>query len=102
MSGHTPGPWGYREKAGDREVRLLRTHWEVGHPGGKGVAVVFGDDDANARLIAAAPDLLRACRMIAEAAATSGTEERFGEAVSEFLGEVQAAVAKAEGETDRG
>ena len=41
--------------------RFKRTHWRVGlgyHPY-TGVAFVFGDDEANARLIATAPDLLK-------------------------------------------
>lgn len=50
MAGHTPGPW-----AVDRENDVLSD-------GGDFVAAVFGDEtcreEANARLIAAAPDLL--------------------------------------------
>lgn len=54
----TPGPWSI-EKRGPRTVILKRRHWAVGGgPGNKGVGFAFGDTDANAHLIAAAPDLL--------------------------------------------
>jgi hypothetical protein len=66
MAGHTPGPWAYTERdRPGRKITLKRRHWEVGslalEAGRTGVAIVFGDDRANARLTAAAPDLLQAC-----------------------------------------
>ena len=77
MSKHTPGPWearrvNYQEWDIDRigSVPLL------GFAGWEGMATVYGCDDqpeegalvaeANARLIAAAPDLLAACQAMAE------------------------------------
>lgn len=36
-------------RAGPRDVVLKRDHWLVGYPQGKGLAIVFGDDDENAR-----------------------------------------------------
>ncbi len=45
-----------------RDIRLKREHWAVGQaqPPQKGVAYVFGATNANARLLAAAPDLYNA------------------------------------------
>jgi len=52
MSTHTPGPW---------KARIRRQGSHVTGPDGFSVAHV--GTDANARLIAAAPDLLEACRL---------------------------------------
>ena len=62
MTKHTPGPWRY-EPSLARPVTLKRKHWKVGsNSTGKGVALAFGDGDANARLIAAAPEMLEALK----------------------------------------
>ena len=57
---HTPGPW---EAQIEKDTRLKI----VGPEGWLGVAQAFGDDfkeaQANARLIAAAPELLEACQI---------------------------------------
>lgn len=60
---HTPGPWTYMQ-ADPGELKLKRIYWHVGQirPPEKGCAFAFGDDESNARLIAAAPDLLEALR----------------------------------------
>lgn len=60
---HTPGPWTYVQ-ADPGELKLRRAYWHVGQSQSpqKGCAFAFGDDEANARLIAAAPDLLEALR----------------------------------------
>ena len=91
MSKHTPEPWGYIKKKGPRTVLLKREHWTIGsNPANEGVAFVFGDTDANARLIAAAPDMLAALkRMIFD-----------WDGEPEDIAEAQAAIRKAEGETD--
>lgn len=62
-SSHTPGPWTYIQ-ADPGELNFKRPYWQVGQsrPPEKGCAFAFGDDEANARLIAAAPDLLEALR----------------------------------------
>ena len=58
MTKHTPGDWGYISK-GPRTITLKRRHWRVGSDStNKGVALVFGDTEADAILIAAAPDML--------------------------------------------
>lgn len=55
----------YQSRPGGRHVELIRTHWEIASvtAGFVGVGLGFGDDDANARLIAAAPDLLAVAKL---------------------------------------
>ena len=57
----TAGPWVFQPMP-PRDIRLKREHWAVGQaqPPQKGVAYVFGATNANARLLAAAPDLYNA------------------------------------------
>ena len=53
---HTPGPWEAREHSDG-------SHWFVDwEQGGEGYTLVDGLSEADARLIAAAPDLLAALR----------------------------------------
>ena len=53
MSKHTPGPWEAREHSDG-------SHWFVDwEQGGEGYTLVDGLSEADARLIAAAPDLLQ-------------------------------------------
>ena len=73
MNRHTPGPWSYEEDGGGScfafEVRQPRTEG-----GPRGIALVYGnasddgaptlEDTENARLMAAAPDLLAACEAV--------------------------------------
>lgn len=83
---HTPGPWQYHVTvdgdaivAGGGKVRVAEALvCDVG----------YEDERANARLIAAAPDLLAACE------AMIGTAKKAGMNVSAF----RAAIAKAKGE----
>ena len=62
---HTPGPWSFQTVEPGARLTMKRRHWAVGQaalptvPAGVGVALVFGDDDTNARLIAAAPQMQR-------------------------------------------
>ena len=62
MTSYTPGPWDFSERSAPRMIKIKRKHWEVGQvsPPFFGCAVVFGDTDANSRLIRACPDLLEA------------------------------------------
>ena len=60
MSGHTPGPWEVGDKRGVWVGPVV-----MADNGKRGVAFVCGDSDANAHLIAAAPDLLHACQAVA-------------------------------------
>lgn len=54
---HTPGPWTVGDKRGVWVGPVV-----MADGGKKGVAFVVGESDANARLIAAAPDLLSALK----------------------------------------
>lgn len=103
MSKHTPGPWSYRKVPRKQE-------WEIntkrcpnsGCVSWTGMAVVFGCDDdpkmgkvvgeANARLIAAAPDLLEALKEILyyigdRKVATHGAMHRARAAIAKATGE---------------
>lgn len=73
MSKHTPGPWSYRKVPRKQEWEIDTGHCpNLGCVSWTGMAVVFGCDDypkmgkiageANARLIAAAPELLDALK----------------------------------------
>ena len=98
MSKHTPGPWSYRKVPRKQEWEI--NTWRcpnLGHESWTGMSVVFGCDDypkmgkivgeANARLIAAAPDLLLALRCIAGYLDIENARQ-----------EARAAIAKATGE----
>ena len=55
---HTPGPWEAREHSDG-------SHWFVDYQqGGEGYTLVDGLSEADARLIAAAPDLLKAAELV--------------------------------------
>lgn len=84
MSGHTPGPWTVERDGPNRR-------WLVN---GDDFAVATCDgairrQEADARLIAAAPDLLNALRDMLD-----GT----GDITAERVGRARAAIAKATGE----
>ena len=92
---HTPGPWNvsglpdtYRRDCinanGPRPVAEVPRH----NP----------DWQANARLIAAAPDLLEACKFLIARSGTMGPEDAaYAECSWEAIGKIEAAIAKAEG-----
>lgn len=89
MSKHTPGPWTYDEDASEILSGSEASGWiwiaDVAH------SVPTGETQANARLIASAPDLLRACKMVADMAVS-------WEALTPGdISEVKAAITKAEG-----
>ena len=100
MSKHTPGPWeanGYHIRqrvTGTRsiaEVAYTGPHHTPPHEYPKSCRLV---DEANARLIAAAPDLLEAL----EAIMGSDLFEWNGSAAFWLQDKVKAAIAKAKGE----
>ena len=99
---HTPGPW----TAEERDERILI--WSDGSHdylaalsldadgADEEVADAYADErQANARLIAAAPDLLAACEAALRVCNLSGTGERDRRAA---IAKLEAAVAKARGE----
>ena len=95
----TPGPWRSRE-LGSEGARIFPDYGDI-RERGKIIADVRGRDTltdfANARLIAAAPDLLEACKCAAwveaEAGYGPGTPEQ-----STLSKECLAAIAKATGD----
>jgi hypothetical protein len=84
MSAHTPGPWKYRPAT-------RTTHQAIGL-GPNGLLVIKNEvSDADARLIAAAPDLLAACRFAASALSTDPVQVEYAQKG------LRDAIAKAEG-----
>jgi hypothetical protein len=77
---HTPGPWS------------LEAVKDYMRPHDTGIDSEIPESIANAHLIAAAPDLLAALRVIAEDGKRNGWIPSF------HWGEARAAIAKAEGE----
>lgn len=96
MSGHTPGPWSYRQADRISHGRAIRGAMvlRVKKGGTTVVADLTGpDSDANARLMAAAPELLDALREAYAAMEPMHHEP----VVSEALDAARAAIAKAGG-----
>jgi hypothetical protein len=98
MSKHTPGPWPIKV-TGDRK-RIRVGVGLVDGPRGYDVAEVYSDDcdgeeaEANAHLIAAAPDLLDALCVAADYLNGNGWEG------DPRMVPIEAAIAKAKGEND--
>lgn len=88
MSKHTPGPWKL-----DREVVVDREDLEVAT-----VDVNQGKWEANARLIAAAPELLEALRWMAQTVHQSHHEGELETCRKATCVAARDAAAKAEGE----
>jgi len=80
---HTPGPW--------RAIDSGESNWCITDQHGHQVSSVFGDAP-DAHLIAAAPDLLEACRHLVALIDPH-------DVTPEFLVECHAVITKAEGET---
>lgn len=94
MTKHTPGPWAFDD---DRVITSPHTHNDLDDD----VCEVYGGNDdiaevrrANARLIAAAPELLEALKELMVAA------DRVSAEPVTWLGKARAAIAKAEGTTE--
>ena len=91
---HTPGPWEWvREEevsAWSLAPGVLLTDYTDGTPDGDGI------DRANARLIAAAPDLLLACQRLRAHISLLDLDEMPSHMIDE-LRDASAAIAKAEG-----
>jgi hypothetical protein len=108
MSKHTPGPWTINPKAVFENNGFKINAFPVSGSGQAIAAVwagsfgkgAFGLDnqEANARLIAAAPDLLAVARMFAQYLADNGGDEEYRNADGTgWLTIARAAIAKAEG-----
>ena len=94
---HTPGPW-YVKRQEDLDPSGNGYVWAVkGKPESDKHYVqnpAYANSEANARLIAAAPDLLAALQEWTSMAVNSGLE-----GCDEILEQAEAAIAKAEGVT---
>ena len=86
---HTPGPWKY---ALDEKVQVIHVYSEDGRlNAGREIATVRGPDRRNnARLIAAAPELLAVCRALVDAPGT-------GRTLMSVIEQAEIALTKAEG-----
>lgn len=93
---HTPGPWAVGGESGnDGEAEEIvaadRTIcWTADTFTDEEGAAITDEDRANARLIAAAPELLAACKYLLENAEAAGWSEF-------MLADARAAIANAEG-----
>ena len=98
---HTPGPWNigptYKSSinAGEKHIAMVN-YWKSGDKSSD----VFGEEhDANARLIAAAPDLLEALEANMEWIGPPPTDRHSYDSVRERAWKLgQAAIQKAKGE----
>lgn len=92
---HTPGPWKY-DGAGFGNIRPVKeTGRNIVYFGRAEGSEEFKERDANARLIAAAPDLLEACKLALERLRPGNIRKDFsGHVAYAALG---AAIHKAEG-----
>ena len=111
MSKHTPGPWSVGEVSHKKQrvdIDSLHADQTVGHQTWRGLARAYGCEDmpaegtavmlANARLIAAAPELLEALRGMQ---ALDDEHHQRGQCDDDVCAEVRkarAAIAKATGE----
>ena len=94
MAAHTPGPW-------HASSTHLGAAFDIGAEDGSSVALVHGflengakEFRANARLIAAAPDLLKAAKALL---ARWPTDQHEGSPLKDEADALRAAVLKAEG-----
>lgn len=92
---HTPGPW----FVADGEMDGFEGEWDVVGPDNCGIASMAGtaeaakyprDKEANACLIAAAPDLLAACQRLSDS-------DKEGDQLAYIIKDARAAIAKATG-----
>lgn len=90
---HTPGPWEYRVDGNCVVIEGKGADY-VAHTENPETAA-DRLDIANARLIAAAPDLLAACKKVMT---TCGSPSDWNGETREFLLAIEAAIAKAEGQ----
>ena len=95
MSGHTPEPWG-------AYFQDMAPIWTVAGSGGKGmfIAEVYGEnDEADAYLIAAAPELLAACEAVLALVEKNDdpemSEESLEQMAQDAADRIRAAIAKA-------
>jgi len=105
MSAHTPGPWHAERKYAARSTMAIMRDWSDHHCAmavhtSESLIPAGGVDEqtviANARLMAAAPDLLEALKL-AESFVHLWMEVNTGEPELAALEQIESAIAKAEG-----
>lgn len=94
---HTPGPWKFHHEDGFNKIKS-----DAVETGFKDLALVYGggrfqDANANARLIAAAPDLLEALERLAADYADRVTKTQWDQTASLLFNDVRRAINKAKG-----
>ena len=94
----TPGPWHYSEviRGRDQYYRQIRADFKIAevhacHSGVTGTKKGRAEDEANARLIAAAPELLEQCKFLERMLVTTDHHS------SNKLAKVREILAKVEG-----
>lgn len=92
MSGHTPGPWTISPVLTVDGERMV-----VGGPGKEFGLIAAVTEEADARLIAAAPELLEALRGLARFCDAVRVQVGMGKHQIERLEKARAAIAKAVG-----
>lgn len=99
-SKYTPGPWtmygGIVSLTSDYSIKTINFDTEIAH------IKICQDSEANARLIAAAPDLLEACKRFISKYGTpthNCTNEERGYAEDCLVCEMEQAISKAEGKS---
>lgn len=96
---HTPGPWSLTENenriaSGNTVIARIYAHTSEGQP--SNVAPFTEEDTANAKLIAAAPELLENLQELLEFCETYGFSDRVSPTDwSGFFDAARAAIAKA-------
>jgi hypothetical protein len=90
---HTPGPWTARESSLSQDGNLWFIHADITRAHSGRVAEAW--NEANASLVAAAPELLEALREVV--ASWDGTRDVIGPTIKAKLARADAAIAKAEG-----
>ena len=89
--GHTPGPWTYGVPSPGANFSIYSTKMSIGRLGIASNSKRAAEGEANARLIAAAPDLLAALKMVQRSTEWPTMESETQDAVS-------AAISRATGE----
>lgn len=101
MSKHTPGPWMVAEKFNCADVRAVNGPYVASC--NVSMAIDWKEKEANARLIAAAPELLEVlqsavtCGMVPSSTAADGGANKHSEWVR-VADQIRAAINKATGE----
>ena len=99
ITAHTPGPWHYRHRfhPGDREHDQIDAYAITAQRGEITIAETLyscADDEANAHLIAAAPELLAACQLARDYFQDPIGFKKTAALMDELLGAIRKATGK--------